>query len=396
MDLLDLVIFLFAVAFFAAGWHRGVVWEALGIIGLGIGAVVGALLAPPMTRWIAPQSGHGSQPFVATAVFIGCLLLIQGMGSVGGRLLHTRMSLPPLWHRADQAGGGVIGVVGVLMVIWFLGFSFSGSTLSVVSEQFQGSGIERALAEVAPTPPGFLATVQQFLRDSSLPEAFAGIAPVLQAQPLPMSVVTPGIEADGAEVYRVTASGCEGEGGYEVGSGWPIGSDLVLTNAHVVAGSTEQTITPPHGVALSAQVVFFDPNEDIALLLVPGLAATPLPMAFTPVPVGTQGAVLGYPEGGLESATPMAVENTVPASGLNIYSNAYVTRQVMVLTSDVIPGDSGGPVVNLEGQVVGVTFARSTTDTEEGYALSLSGLASIIQGSGSLTATVSTESCLSG
>jgi S1-C subfamily serine protease len=119
-------------------------------------------------------------------------------------------------------------------------------------------------------------------------------------------------------------------------------------------------------------------------------------MAFTPVPVGTQGAVLGYPEGGLESATPMAVENTVPASGLNIYSNAYVTRQVMVLTSDVIPGDSGGPVVNLEGQVVGVTFARSTTDTEEGYALSLSGLASIIQGSGSLTATVSTESCLSG
>jgi S1-C subfamily serine protease len=396
VDILDGIIIALGLGFFVAGCYHGLVWETFSVLGLIAGAVVGAVLAPPITRFIAPQGGHGTQPLIATAAFLACLLLVQAVGSFIGRRLRAQLHFPPVLHRAEQAGGGVIGAAGLLMVVWFLGFTFSSSTLTVISQQFQGSWVEQNLAGLAPQPPAFLTGVQQFLRDSSLPAAFAGIAPVLQAQALPLTVATPGIQGDGAQVLKVAAYGCEGNGGYVAGSGFPIGPHLVLTNAHVVAGSTSQQVFTPTDGVQTAWVVLFDPDEDVAVLYLPNLSLPPLAVVETEIPVGTQGAALGYPRGGGEMAAPAAVEGTVTASGLNIYSSAYVSRPVLVLTGEIIPGDSGGPVVNLAGQVVGVTFATSTTQPDEGYALGLAGVLPDIQAAQGLSRPISTEECLQG
>jgi S1-C subfamily serine protease len=170
----------------------------------------------------------------------------------------------------------------------------------------------------------------------------------------------------------------------------------MLTNAHVVAGSYRQEVDTPQGGVHTAVVVLFDPNIDIAILDVPGADMRALPIKTGALPAGTQGAVIGYPGGGNESSTGAAVRGTEAAYGLNIYSDTYVNRQIVVVSADVIPGDSGGPLVDLDGQVIGVTFAVSTIQSDEGYALAVSEITGEIQAARGHTRAVSDGTCISG
>ena len=193
------------------------------------------------------------------------------------------------------------------------------------------------------------------------------------------------------------AYGCGGPGGAVAGSAWPVGDDLMLTNAHVVAGSYSQTVQPPGRQPLAAQVVLFDPNVDVAILRRPRARDVPAPDRRAPTrAAGTQGAVIGYPGGGAEATVAAAVRGTEDASTWNIYYSGYVTRETVVVSADVIPGDSGGPLVDLDGQVIGVTFAMSTTTSDEGYALATSDITSDVQAAQGRTAAVGDGACVDG
>jgi S1-C subfamily serine protease len=392
MDLLDGIILVLIVALSFSGYRRGLSWGGLAMLGLVIGSVVGALIAPPLTRLLTTPNS-ADQPLIAAGIFLAALLIIEGVGSALGyraRLatLHTRLAG---W---DSVAGSVSSALGVLFVFWFIGFTFVNSSLAVVNQQISGSAIERALLTIAPQPPAFLAKVQQFLQNEQIPNPFAGLSPDLPAQPLPASIDTPGVRAAEAATSRVIASGCGGPGVAVAGSAWPVGDDLMLTNAHVVAGSYSEEVDTPAGAALQAHVVLFDPNRDVAILSVPGLSMRPLPIVSGNPPTGSPGAVVGYPGGGAEQVTPAAVRGTIDASTWNIYYDSYVTRWTVVLDADVIPGDSGGPVVNLSGQVIGVTFAMSTTTPNEGYALATSEITDEIQAAQGRTRAVADGSCV--
>ena len=114
--------------------------------------------------------------------------------------------------------------------------------------------------------------------------------------------------------------------------------------------------------------MYFDPDMDLAGLDVPGLTVDPL--AFAPsADRGESAAVLGYPENGGLQATPARVRNQVSAPGRDIYGEGTVLREVLSLRADVRPGNSGGPVVNREGDVIGVVFAASIDQDDTGYAM---------------------------
>ena len=355
--------------------------------------MVGALIAPPLTRWISPGPQSSGQPLLAAGIFVAALLLVEGFGSALGyrarvAALKTRLAT---W---DSVAGSFTSCLGLLFIAWFLGFTFANSSLAVVGSQIEGSAIERGLLDIAPQPPAFLAKVQEFLQNNELPSPFTGLSPTLPLEPLPASTDTAGVRAAEADVSRVIAYGCGGPGGAVAGSAWPVGDDLMLTNAHVVAGSSQQSVQPPGRQPLSARVVLFDPNEDVAILYVPGLDMTPLPIASGNPPVGAQGAVIGYPGGGAEATVAAAVRGTEPATTWNIYYSASVTRETVVVSADVIPGDSGGPLVDLSGQVIGVTFAMSTTSSDEGYALATSDIGGEIQAAAGHTGAVSDGVCV--
>ena len=140
-----------------------------------------------------------------------------------------------------------------------------------------------------------------------------------------------------------------------------------MTNAHVVAGEGATTVDDPRGNTLPATVIVFDPVRDLAVLSVPGLQASPLPMAdgFK----GDSGAVYGYPGGGRLTASPAKVGEEILAVGTDIYRTGTSRRHVYVLAAMLAPGDSGGPFVDTRGDVIGVAFAIDPGRTATGYAL---------------------------
>ncbi len=395
MDLLDGIILVLIVVVSFSGYRRGLTWGGLAMLGLVVGSVIGALIAPPLTHLLSPTPGSSDQPLIAAGIFLVALLLIEGLGSALGYRARVAALRTPL-ARWDSVAGSIASAFGVLFVFWFIGFTFVDSSLAVVNQQISGSAIEHALLTIAPQPPAFLAKVQEFLQNDQLPDPFTSLNPDLPAEPLPASIDTAGVRAAATVTSRVIAYGCGGPGAAVAGSAWPVGGDLMLTNAHVVAGSYSQEVDTPGGAVHGARVVLFDSNVDVAILYVPGLGMSSLPIASGNPATGTQGADIGYPGGGPEQEVPAAVRGAIDASTWNIYYDSYVTRWTVVISADVIPGDSGGPLVNLNGQVIGVTFAMSTTTADEGYALATSEITPEIQAARGHTAAVSDGSCVSG
>ena len=163
---------------------------------------------------------------------------------------------------------------------------------------------------------------------------------------------------------KIQGYGC---GGIVFGSGYPVGPGMVLTNAHVVAGTQGTTVKSTSGRSLSARVVLFDPERDVAILYVPRLALAPLNEAAAQA--GTQGAAIGYPGGGAETAEPAVVNGQFQAQGRDIYGQNLVVRSIWTTRANVQPGNSGGPLVDLNGSVIGVIFAASTSQQGTAYAL---------------------------
>jgi S1-C subfamily serine protease len=175
-------------------------------------------------------------------------------------------------------------------------------------------------------------------------------------------------------VVKVTGTGC---GGLVTGSGFPIGNGYVVTNAHVVSGTANHRVDTPGGVGMKAEVVYFDPDRDVALLYVPDYAGAALDLGSGER--GTKGAVIGYPGGGPESVQPAVVDGAIEAAGRDIYNQKPVTREIFVISARVRPGNSGGPLVDLQGRVVGIVFATSASQPDQAYALTDDEIAAAVQ-----------------
>jgi S1-C subfamily serine protease len=389
VDLLDgVIIVLIATALFS-GYRRGISWVGPSLAGLVVGILVGAAAAPPLAGLFSKRPTV--VPLITSGIFLAIVLIIQGIGTAVGFRARTR-TLRSRFADWDSSLGAILGAFGVLAGSWYLGLTFSQSPWATLDTQIQHSAIERALAGIAPQPPGFLATLENSLRNNSFPNPFAGLAPGAPAPAdIPPLVDTSGIRRAAAATSKVIAFGC---GGAEAGSSWPIGDDDVLTNAHVVAGSNHVEVDTTDGNTHAADVVFFDPNVDVAILHVPGLGLAALPAAAADPARGVTGAVIGYPGGQREQVVSAYVRGTERAQGYNIYNSALVLRDIEVLAAMVIPGNSGGPIVDTNGIVQGVVFAASTTDANEGYALTMTQVGPDLQLGRGRTQPVSTQQCI--
>ena len=152
------------------------------------------------------------------------------------------------------------------------------------------------------------------------------------------------------------------------GSGFVIGPNRVMSNAHVVAGADSFSVSVD-GQDHEASVVAFDPNADISILDVPGLQAPPLDFAHGTVLKGTDAVVLGYPGGGPFVAYPARIREVIELTGPDIYRSTSVRREVYTIRGRVGQGDSGGPLIDVNGRVLGMNFGSAIDDPETGFVL---------------------------
>jgi S1-C subfamily serine protease len=179
--------------------------------------------------------------------------------------------------------------------------------------------------------------------------------------PDPRLLRDPGVRRARGSVLRVTGTAC---GLGVVGSGWVARPQLVVTNAHVVAGMEDASVERGDGPRLDARVVAFDPRNDIAVLRVPGLRGRPLPLAEPAE--GRAVAILGYPENGPFTATPGRIGQTATLLADDAYGRGPFPRQVTTLRGVVRNGNSGGPAVDSAGRVQTTVFA-ARVGSDSGY-----------------------------
>jgi S1-C subfamily serine protease len=363
VNLIDLVIVAAVVIGVANGYRRGFWLSLTQYVGLVVGVLLGAAAARPVLDYLS-ISNPAARPLGAVLVLVIGGSLGSSIGFAAGEPIRRNILRAGIHTVTDSAGGAALSAVAVIMMCWFLGLSFSRGPSAEISQQIQRSAVLRALDNVAPKTPPFLASVQGILAGVQFPSVFAGLEPNLPALDMPSNVDVPAVNKAAQSVVKVSSVGC---GGIVTGSGFPIGNGYIVTNAHVVSGTTAHTVITPNGTTYRATVVLFDPERDVAVLQASGFSVPALP--FGPADRGTQGAVIGFPGGGVEKTIPAVVNGAISAEGRDIYNQNLVTRQVFVLQASVHPGNSGGPLVDLQGRVLGMVFATSASNPNQAYAL---------------------------
>jgi len=361
--ILDGIIILFAISALFRGREIGFVRQAFSTVGFFSGLFLGALLQPQTVK-LATSAGTRSLITIITTV--GTALIVMTIGEYIGIATKRRVLMNRLNH-FDNLFGSVLSVITLLLSVW-LGTAIVSSLPSPAAQAaLQNSRIVTTLNKKLPSAPAVIASLGKLVDPNGFPQVFIGQEPgPSKLLPLPnLGDLQTAVANDRASVVKIEGQGC---GGIVEGSGFVAGSGLIISNAHVVAGIKRPYVIDANGTH-SATVLWFDPNLDFAVLRVSNVAGRPLVIADQPVPVGTPAAVLGYPGGGSFNAKPAVILNQFTASGRNIYGRGSTSREIYEVQANIIPGNSGGPLVAQNGSVVGLVFAQSTTFPQVGYAL---------------------------
>jgi S1-C subfamily serine protease len=372
MNWVDLVLLALVALSAVQGMRLGATMQVFSFGGFWLGLFIGALLVPHL---IGLTHANLGRTMIAAVVIFGTAGLLSAAGRyIGSRSSHAlqRVRLGPV----DSALGVGVAVIATLFIAWFTAIIIENSNFTSLNAAIQQSRIVRAMDSVLPAPPTILSRVKSFLASEGFPVVFAGLSPQASAPvTLPADAqVRAAVVAAGPSTLQVQGEGC---GVIQEGSSFVVAPGLVVTNAHVVAG-VHHVVVIDNGRSREAMPIWFDPELDVAVLRVAGLSEPALAVDTTSFSRGESGVVLGYPGGGPFTYSPAGITNSFPATGLDIYGQNTTKREVYELQADVRPGNSGGPLVAsgdtsgpANGTVIGLVFARSTTNPDVGYALAM-------------------------
>lgn len=394
-DLLDLILIVLAAAFAVAGYRQGFIIGACSFGGFLIGAVIGTYLAPGISASLAATANLRAV-LAILIVFIGAVLGLVTASALGVALRsRVRAESTSLF---DAIGGAVINVVAVLLLAWMIGsFVAYAPPFPGLASQVNRSVILRTVDRMIPqgARPGFSA-LRRLVTTGPFVQVFGalGAENALNVKgPDPAVLNSPALAMARASIVKIegVASGCSKT---IEGSGFVIGPDHVITNAHVVAGlSQDPEVYPAASAGYPARVVLFDPERDVAVLYVPGLTLPALRLAGQ-APFGGDAIVAGYPLDASFTAVPARVGAAETASGPDIYQNSQVTRDIYPIRAHVLPGNSGGPLLAPDGSVYGMVFAAATTIPDTGYALTSGEISGDLAAGVSATRGVPLGTCL--
>ncbi len=385
---LDLFIVLFLVAALVRGVEVGFIRQFCSTVGFFVGLFIGAGAQSLIIHIASTPNGRA---LLALVVILGFALGLMVVGEYFGMLLKFRLRDSELTNRLDRIFGSLLAAVTLLSAVWLASAIFRNVPDNGWQRQIRSSRIVTLLDNSLPSAPGLLTRLGHLIDPNGFPQVFSGLEPKVESDtPLPdMGELNAAVKMARASVVKVEGEGCSS---IVEGTGFIAADNQVVTNAHVVAGVKNPYIISQNGKH-SAKVVLFDANLDIAILRATGLIGAPLAIESQNVADGTPVAVLGYPEDAGFTAGPGVTLETFIAQGRNIYNQGHTEREVYSLKADVRQGNSGGPILDKDGKVVGVIFAKSINYDGVSYALTTKQVIADLQKAIGKTSRVPASSC---
>jgi S1-C subfamily serine protease len=386
VNTLDLLLVVLAISAGVGGYRLGLLTRLVSWLGLVAGVLLGAAVLPAVMERLDDAS-DASLVLVAVATLLGMSLVGQGIGLALGSKLHIALPDGPM-RRADRVAGAVIGALGVLVGLWLL-LPTLAEVRGWTAEQARSSYIAEQVDSLFPDVPGAVEELRRLVGEETFPRVFNDLRAAPDLGPPPAATGLTEATADRVVQSTVKVEGIACDMVQE-GSGFVVDDDLVVTNAHVVAGETETQVELHDGAVRDATVVGFDPGRDLAVLRIDDLDRAPLPLRDAQV--GDVGGVFGHPGGGPLEISPFSVADEIVASGTDIYDQRETEREVLTLSAALAPGDSGSALIDGSGHVIGVAFAVAQDEPNVAYALTLDEVRAVLQRD--LSTPVSTAGCL--
>jgi S1-C subfamily serine protease len=366
VNVLDWILVVVVLAYAVSGYWQGFISGAFATAGLLIGGFFSVL-------WLVPQLLGDAEPslWVSLAALFVVLLSAsfgQALFQYVGSRIRDRITWQPV-RAVDAVGGAALSAAAVLVVAWVLGVAVSGSALPGISKQVRSSMVLSEVDSVMPNQADqALKAFNEVVGSSFFPRYLEPFAPerIIEVGPPSDAIARdPQVRAARPSVLKIRG---ENECGRGVeGTGFVYSPDRVMTNAHVVAGVDEPSVLVGDR-EVSGRVVHYDPDLDVAVLAVDGLGRPFLRFDKTGQ-ARDDAAVLGYPNDGPYNVQAARIRSEQRLRSPDIYGSGSVVREVFSLRALVRPGNSGGPLLSTDGDVLGVIFAASVTDRDTGYAL---------------------------
>ncbi len=390
MNALDIVLLVLALVYALSGYQQGFLVGAASTCGLLVGGLFGVEITPTVLDQFDQSLSVSVLALLAVLV---CAFIGQGVGALVGARIRRRVTWQPA-RVVDAVSGGALSVAAMLVIAWVLGVAASGAQIGTLNKEVRESRVLGAVDRVLPGSADKVLTTFSSLVDSSrFPrylEPFASEHIVHVATPSTRVERRAGVVAAHDSVVKVigSAPSC---GRTLEGSGFVYDAGRVMTNAHVVAG-VSQPVVIIDGSSYPADIVFYDPEVDVAVLQVAGLEAPQLDFD-SHADSGDAAAVLGFPENGPFDVEPARIRARQTLRSPDIYGSDTVQRDTYSIYSHVRQGNSGGPLVDSRGDVIGVIFAASLTDSNTGYALTADQVSDAATEGSRSDGPVSTGSC---
>ncbi|GIH70266.1 MarP family serine protease [Sphaerimonospora thailandensis] len=390
-DLLDLILIGLVLAFAVSGYRQGFIIGAFSFVGFLGGALLGMFLAPPVVGAIV--SGVLERALLAIVIVFLAATVGHFAFSTIGVVVRSHVTWEPA-KMVDAFGGSVAGGLSVLAVAWLLGSLLVSLSIEVVKDQVSRSVVWQTVDDAIPdNVRSWQKPFRDFVKASDWPQVITAIDGRNVAPP-DQGVLrgSPGLTRARHAIVKIqgTAPSC---GKRIEGTGFVYARHRVMTNAHVVAGVTDGLrVTDSTGSQHEAKVVLYNPDRDIAVLLVSDLQAGPLRFDYS-AERGDNSIIAGYPKG--HGFTPAAARIRVKqrAESFNIYNDRKVNREVYAIRGDVQPGNSGGPLLSPDGKVYGVIFAAAIDKKETGFALTAEEVLPDAEDGTAAVGRVSTQEC---
>ena len=389
MNSLDFLLIIVLVMYAASGFVQGFLVNLAATVGLVAGGMAGVVVVP----FLLPADGPTlSSSLLALALVVAAAGIGQVIGTSVGSAAREGVRPGPSQF-FDSVGGSVVSAAAVLVISWALGYAVSGTSVPYLGSAVRDSAILGKVNGVMPhEATKVLRAFNRTLDANVFPrylDPFEGESIRSIAPPDPTALQAAGVRQASNSVVKVLGvASCQR--GIE-GSGFVYAPGRVMTNAHVVAGVTEPTVEVG-GERLSAQVVVYDPNLDVAVLAVDDLDRAPLRFDLTGE-AGRDAVVLGFPENGPFDARAARIRAQINMRSPDIYDQGQHLRQAFAVRGLVRSGNSGGPLVSTDGAVLGVIFAASVTDSSTGYALTANQVAAAAAAGRASSDRVATGAC---